>query len=474
MLMKDSLLDDTNNEQTKNSSRAEEISQKNQNYDIDMPDYLDDFLQRSKKTVFIIGNNNNINSTTKNRIIKKKKIRKENNIKYIKTENEEKNEIDKMENKKIKISKKINKNIIKNETNHINYNEIKKTKIIKSLNDSEGNDIEINKENKYNNKEKSKLKVQLMKFDHEQKLAILKKYFYLYKCIFLHKIKQALKSIYILIKTKNCMNLSINKIANHYQGYLFRNKIKFNYVISKILDLRKQKAQKISSKIKAFLIRKEAKKLLMKAENNYIIYSSLNIDKNDRLYFRYMHKSGKAENFYFEYSPLLKCFIYFLNKNNDKYLKIVEGNFYNSKANILIDKSFEVNCKGKNIINIQSIVKNADIINERNDRIINRYLRLHRPVKRTTIDEYEESKKKSKDDSILKNKSKKLVKLRNTSRCKSFMKIKVESKTKSILKPSRSYVNLRCGDKKIQFGKAKIRKYKNSKDLSINIFVFEL
>ncbi len=263
---------------------------------------------------------------------------------------------------------------------------------------------------------------------------------------------------------KNCMNLSINKIANHYQGYLFRNKIKFNYVISKILDLRKQKAQKISSKIKAFLIRKEAKKLLMKAENNYIIYSSLNIDKNDILYFRYLHKSGKEENFHFEYSPLLNCFIYFLNKNNDKYLKIVEGNFYNSKTNILIDKSFEVNFKGKNIINIQSIVKNADIINERNDRIINRYLRLHRPVKRTTIDEYEESKKKSKDDSILKNKSKKLVKLRNTSRCKSFMKIKVESKTKSILKPSRSYVNLRCGDKKIQFGKAKIRKYKNSKD----------
>ena len=406
----------------------------------------------------------NINSTTKNRIIKKKKIRKENNIKYIKTENEEKNEIDKIENKKIKISKKINKNIIKNETNHINYNEIKKTKINKSLNDSEGNDIEINKENKYNNKEKSKLKVQLMKFDHEQKLAILKKYFYLYKCMFLHKIKQTLKSIYILIKMKNCMNLSINKIANHYQGYLFRNKIKFNYVISKILDLRKQKAQKISSKIKAFLIRKEAKKLLMKAENNYIIYSSLNIDKNDILYFRYLHKSGKEENFHFEYSPLLNCFIYFLNKNNDKYLKTVEGNFYNSKTKILIDKSFEVNYKGKNIINIQSIIKNADIINERNDRIISRYLRLHRPVKRTTVDEYEESKKKSKDDSILKNKSQKLVKLRNTSRCKSFIKIKGECKTKSILKPSRSYVNLRCGDKKIQFGKAKIRKYKNSKD----------
>ena len=83
-----------------------------------------------------------------------------------------------------------------------------------------------------------------------------------------------------------------------------------------------------------------------------------------------------------------------------------------------------------------------------------------------TIDEYEYSKKKTKDDYNIKNisKSQKLPKLGEISRSKSFMKIKGENKTKSILKPSRSYVNLKCAEKKIQFGKAKIRKYKNKKD----------
>ena len=83
-----------------------------------------------------------------------------------------------------------------------------------------------------------------------------------------------------------------------------------------------------------------------------------------------------------------------------------------------------------------------------------------------TVDEYEESKKKSKDDYNLKknSKSQKLSKLGETSRSKSFIKIKGESLTKSILKPSRSYVNLKCCEKKIQFGKAKIRKYKSKKE----------
>ena len=147
-------------------------------------------------------------------------------------------------------------------------------------------------------------------------------------------------------------------------------------------------------------------------------------------------------------------------------MKIIEGNFYNSKLQKLIDKSYEINNKGENVINLPKITKKANIISERNDRIINRYMKLHQPIKRIAIDEYEESKKKSKDDYNLKNKSsksQKLTKLKETSRSISFMKIKVE-KTKSILKPSRSYINLKCEEKKIQFGKAKIRKYKNIKD----------
>ena len=212
---------------------------------------------------------------------------------------------------------------------------------------------------------------------------------------------------------------------------------------------------------------REAKKLMEKADNNYIIYSSINIDKNGTLYFKYIHKSGKGEKFYFEYSPLLKCFIYFINKNNDKYFKTIQGNFYNSKSEKLIDKQYEINNKGENVINLSKIFKKAETINERHDRIINRYIKLHRPVKRITVDEFEENKKKSKDDSLLKNnnsKSQKLKILRNTSRSKSFLRIKGEPKRKSILKPSRSYINLKTDEKKIQFGKAKIKKYKNKKD----------
>ena len=216
-----------------------------------------------------------------------------------------------------------------------------------------------------------------------------------------------------------------------------------------------------------FRIRREAKKLLQKTENNYIIYSLINIDKKDILYFKHIHKSGKEEKFYFEYSPLLKCFIYFINKNNDKYFKTIQGNFYNSKSEKLIDKQYEINNKGENVINLSKIFKKAETISERHDRIINRYIKLHRPIKRITVDEFEENKKKSKDDSLLKNnnsKSQKLKILRNTSRSKSFLRIKGEPKRKSILKPSRSYINLKSDEKKIQFGKAKIKKYKNKKD----------
>ena len=446
----------------------------NQNEEIDMPGYLDSFLQYSKKTVFIIGNNDkNMNSITKKRIIKKKKIKMENNIKYHKTENEEKNENEK-EIRMQKTLKNNTKNIIKNDNNY-RYNESKETgeeksrqEIIKKLDNLtyDNNETKKVKNNKNNYKNKTNLKQQLEKYESEQKLIICQKYNYFYRILFVHKMKQILKSVFLFVKMTKCLHLSARKIQKLYHFNFYRNKFKLNYIISKILKIREQKAQKITSIIKTYFIRKEAKALLQKADNNYIIYSSISIEKNDKLYFKYIHKNGKGENFYFEYSPLLNCFIYLLDKNNDKYLKIIEGNFYNSKLQKFIDKSYEINNKGENVINLPKIIQKANIISERNDRIINRYMKLHQPIKRITIDEYEESKRKSKDDYNLKNKSsksQKLTKLKETSRSISFMKIKSE-KTKSILKPSRSYINLKCEEKKIQFGKAKIRKYKNIKD----------
>ena len=431
----------------------------NQNEENDMPGYLDSFLQYSKKSVFIIGNNEkNYNSIAKKRLIKKKKFKKENNIKYYKTENEEKNE---KEIKIQKVLKKKNKNIIKNDNNNYTYNKDKE----KEKENNEENKKVKNKN--YCDKGESNLKEQIEKYEYEQKMVVYQKYYHFYKLLFIHKVKQLLKSIFLYIKMKKCLHLSATKIKNMYHCCFYRHKFKYNYIISKILKIREEKAQKITSIIKTYFIRKEAKKLLQKTDNNYIIYSSIDICKNDNLYFKYIHKSGKEENFYFEYSPLLNCFIYLIDKNNDKYLKIIEGNFYNSKLQKLIDKSYEINNKGENVINLPKIFKKANIISERNDRIINRYIKLHRPVKRITIDEYEENKRKSKDDYNLKNKnskSQKLTKLKETTRSISFMKIKEERKTKSILKPSRSYINLKCDEKKIQFGKAKIRKYKNNKD----------
>ena len=431
----------------------------NQNEENDMPGYLDSFLQYSKKSVFIIGNNEkNYNSIAKKRLIKKKKIKKENNIKYYKTENEEKNE---KEIKIQKVLKKKNKNIIKNDNNNYTYNKDKE----KEKENNEENKKVKNKN--YCDKGESNLKEQIEKYEYEQKMVVYQKYYHFYKLLFIHKVKQLLKSIFLYIKMKKCLHLSAIKIKNMYHCCFYRHQFKFNYIVSKILKIREEKAQKITSTIKTYFIRKEAKKLLQKADNNYIIYSSIDIGKNDNLYFKYIHKSGKEENFYFEYSPLLNCFIYLIDKNNDKYLKIIEGNFYNSKLQKLIDKSYEINNKGENVINLPKIFKKANNISERNDRIINRYIKLHRPVKRITIDEYEENKRKSKDDYNLKNKnskSQKLTKLKETTRSISFMKIKEERKTKSILKPSRSYINLKCDEKKIQFGKAKIRKYKNNKD----------
>jgi len=452
-----------------NDSETTEMTKNSQSYDVDLPGYLDNFLNHSKKKIFVIGNNENIiNSSPKKRIIKKKKIKKDNNKKHIKIENEKKNEIEITEIKKQII---LNQNNINKEKNNYSYNEITEIKnekikqyIISNFDISE--DVVYKKEEYNNNKKKINLKKKLKKFEYNDKLNAYNKFLNFYKLILLHHIKGVLKSIYIFIKMKNSMNLSAKKISSNYLCFRSCHNIKLNYVISKILNIREQNSKKVISNIKTYFFRKQVKQLLEKTENNIIIYSSLNINKNDILYFKYIHKSGKEQNYYFEYSHVLKCFIYFVNKNDDKYLKIIEGNFYNSKSDKLIDKSFEINNKGENIINIPKLFQRSETINEKNDRIINRFIKLHKPKKRMTIDEYEYSKKKTKDDYNVKNisKSQKLPKLGDISRSKSFMKIKGENKTKSILKPSRSYVNLKCAEKKIQFGKAKIRKYKNKKD----------
>ena len=175
---------------------------------------------------------------------------------------------------------------------------------------------------------------------------------------------------------------------------------------------------------------------------------------------------------YFEFCPILKCFILFIDKREKMNKKIVEGCFYNENYNALIDPLYEQNSKGENVINFPKIFQKEDLADEAKEIIISRYIKLHRPRRRERIDDYEERKRKMFEEehhsSIRLSNSQTLKfrkigdKVKKISRSKSFMKLK--GFMKSILKPSKSYINLKYeSKKKIHFGSAKIKRYHNLK-----------
>ena len=109
------------------------------------------------------------------------------------------------------------------------------------------------------------------------------------------------------------------------------------------------------------------------------------------------------------------------------------------------------------------------LFKRKNNKILYKYIKINRAIRRERIDDYEERKRKVQEDDISLERShsffaKKVVtrEERELSRSKSFMKLKTR-KSKGILKPSKSYMNLRCEEKKIHFGNARIKKYHNSK-----------
>ena len=337
---------------------------------------------------------------------------------------------------------------------------------ISNKNDEESKEEESEEEEEkieYQKKKKKKiikrnLKERLEKFKYEEKLKIFIKFSKLLQVKLLTEIRNILKVLLIYKKIKDYQNNCATKICNAFKSYIMRKKFKFNYLIKKILLKREENAFKITSFYKTFVARIQTKQLLKKTKNHYVIYSSL--INNKMLYFKY----NIEENLHFDYSPLLKSFVSFINKPEKIAKKLIEGYFYNEHYNKLIDPIYETNNNGENIINFQKIFKKADLVSEKNERIAERYIKLHRPIKRERIDDYEERKRKAFDDDNLskshKFKEKKLNNIGQMSRSKSFYKLKPK---KGILKPSRSYINLRSEEKKIHFGNARIKKYHNSK-----------
>ena len=176
--------------------------------------------------------------------------------------------------------------------------------------------------------------------------------------------------------------------------------------------------------------------------------------------------NGLGDNIYFEYSKLLNCFIHYINRKEQNLSKqIIEGYFYNEKYKKLTDDIYEKNKKGENVINIPQILKKNEDNIDKYDKAINEFIKSHKLLirKRYNLIEYEEKKKKALDDDMLSRHKKFEENIHKISRSKSFIKLKGVSKSKGILKPSKSYINLRCDDKKIQFGKAKIKRYQLKK-----------
>ena len=326
-----------------------------------------------------------------------------------------------------------------------------------------------------NNRIKINLNESLNKYIKGGNLMSIEKYTQFNKLIqkkLINEINNILKSLYIFLKIKNYKVNSIIKIESTYRGFILRQKFKLDYLTSKILNLREEYASKISSYYRMLLSRRQTKKLLQKTADHYIIYSSL--INNNQLYFKYKYQNGSDDNLYFEFCPILKCFILFIDKREKMNKKILEGCFYNENYNALIDPLYEKNSKGENVINFPKIFQKEDLADEAKEIIISRYIKLHRPIRRRRerIDDYEERKRKMIEEehhsSIRLSSSQTLKyrrigdKVKKISRSKSFMKLK--GFMKSILKPSKSYINLKCeSKKKIHFGSAKIKRYHNLK-----------
>ena len=346
---------------------------------------------------------------------------------------------------------------------------------------------EYNNNDIINNKEKNRTKVQFMKEEKEKNIKenntnnniinnenYIKKLlqnsnlseidkFGLFICIkIVNEIIKILKIIYLYKKIRLNQEKASSKIISLYKAYIFRKQFKYNYLILKIINLRNENISKIIANYRGYYIRKNLARILEKKEDNYIIYSTL--CNNKMIYFKIKYDDNFEDNLYFEYNKVLKCFLFYLShKERSLSRKKISGFFYNERYHKLTDDLYLKNEKGENVINFPEIIEKNENNIDKYDKIINEFMKDNRYKKKKmiyTIDEYEDSKRKAMDDDIIfdkkKNNSEKLDKF---SRSKSYMRLKGMKKNKSILKPSKSYIALKSGDKKIQFGKAKVLGY---------------
>ena len=384
---------------------------------------------------------------------------------------------------KSKKKEKINMNLTVNNNNYNNYNnneddDIDDTLIVignlilnkkRSKEMNNNNNQDKIKKVKFLKDTKNNIKDYINETMNNPKLSNSKKFGIFIRVKIINDFCNLFKIIFLFNKIRQYKNIACNKICAMYKAYSFRKKFKFNYLILKIINLRNNSASKIIAYMKGFIIRKNIKKILEKKEECYIIYSTL--ADNRMLYFKIKYDDNLEDNLYFEYCKVLNCFISFLSyKEKNLSKKIISGFFYNEKYNKLTDDFYKQNEKGENVINFPEIIEKNNKNIDKYDKIINEFMKKNRYKKKIAfgIEEYEENKRKALDDDLILSNKSSSVKLDKMSRSKSYMRLKgLKFNTKSILKPTKSYISLKSEKRKIQFGEPEILGYRlNRKFLS--------
>ena len=204
--------------------------------------------------------------------------------------------------------------------------------------------------------------------------------------------------------------------------------MKKGLLIYSILSQRIKAINLIHFKVKNSKYRAQIFKLISKLEEQFIINSSIN--NCNTLYFNINYTNGLSDNLFFEYNDILKRFIYFVSiKENYLCNKILQGNFIADTSNYspVVDSTYPTTIVNDQVYNIINVPKILNKIKEQKEY-------LEEDITTFLI----QNKKRNKQINYKKSKS------------QGSFTILPRSLSKSILKPSKSYLTLK--EKKIKFG----------------------
>lgn len=120
-------------------------------------------------------------------------------------------------------------------------------------------------------------------------------------------------------------------------GFIIRHHFKRLLLINYLLTIRINSANKISSYWKMTIFRRNARLLIDDKDENYLLY--VNSIKSQQIHFTAQHDNDLLEDFFFDYSFFVNCFIILIPKSNK--IKYFKGIFY-TDGNPFLSSQFPI------------------------------------------------------------------------------------------------------------------------------------